>query len=629
MRSDLSARSRITCGALLAICKLGGCGVVDENIAMDVDESAIYGGSSDANYNYPWVVYVCAGQNGLGCITDGNKCHGVLIHSRWVLTSGTCDPGGALGMTVAYSRTTAGGVATQDFQHIGGTAGALQDDLLLLPLATAFSDPLVQPAELPLYSMAVGQAGLVASGRPTPSQIGISTPTVDAVGLAGQPDKFTAAASTSSLCSSDRGSGFITQTGGRNYVTGIVSATPGSCNATNVTWTGTSVLSHLPFIFGTIGSTSGLMTANFTPTAQLYSSGLDFGLPSTWETITGDFNGDGRSDYARVGSSITWLYFGSSSGTFTEGWLDYSDLSFGQPSSWTTIVGNFERTGNATCSTCMDFVRLGATGMWMFYGNSNGTFTRAFQSYPGLDFQQPSPWQTAVGDFDADGRTDYARLGDTGAWVYYGNTNRTFTQTFYAYQPGYDFFLPSPYSLAVGDFNGDGRADYARLGGTAAYIYYGAAGRTFTPGAQSYAGLDFGAPSTWETINGNFNGDSRADYARIGATGAWVYYGAANGFTQAFHSYGGDNFGQPSNFTTIVGDFSGDGKTDYGRLGDTAGYFYYGSATLGTFATLFQEYQRHFGQPSSFSSASSDFNGDLKADYVRLGGVFEHTFIRN
>ncbi|HEY2511646.1 MAG TPA: VCBS repeat-containing protein, partial [Polyangiaceae bacterium] len=84
----------------------------------------------------------------------------------------------------------------------------------------------------------------------------------------------------------------------------------------------------------------------------------------------------------------------------------------------------------------------------------------------------------------------------------------------------------------------------------------------FTAVTQSYPGLDFGVPSLWEPITGDFDGDKRTDYARLGSTGAWVYF--ANGgrtFTQAFQDYAGLAFGEPSPWQTITGDFNGDGRT--------------------------------------------------------------------
>jgi len=38
--------------------------------------------------------------------------------------------------------------------------------------------------------------------------------------------------------------------------------------------------------------------------------------------------------------------------------------------------------------------------------------------YDGLDFGDPSPWQVVVGDFDGNGKASYARLGGDKAFVF-------------------------------------------------------------------------------------------------------------------------------------------------------------------------------------------------------------------
>lgn len=625
----------LSCGVLFALSASSiGCGL-DGDELLSEQQSPIYAGVSDADYKYPWVVDLCVPTSGdPNCLTTPPFCRGVLIDKRWVLTTKNCVPLTA-SIVVTYRRRTSSGISQTEIRTVSpfSSDAPLDGDLAMLRLPSEFTDPnhLLVPAELPLYALGVGQSGVIASGRVGLANTTIAAPSITSlsgIGFDG-PDKFSASSSTSSMCTADRGGGFIVQSGGRNYVTGLVFTTPGNCDATNVTFDAVSVLAHLPFIAEKLGTTS-TATAGFAPKAHVYGPGLDYGLPSTWDTAVGDFNGDGKSDYVRVNASSAMVYFGSTAGTFTQGIPPYGGKSY---ANWTTIVGNFNKLSGGTCPACMDFARLGPTGMDVYYGKSDGTFTSVSISYGGLNFGAPSLWQTAVGDFDGDGRTDYQRLGRTGAFMYFGNANNTFTSSFYAYQSGYDFHEPTPFSLAVGDFNGDGRADYARIWGYGAYIYSGTQWQSFNTGYQDYSGTsvpDLGTPSPWETIPGNFNGDAYADYARLGATGAWIFYGSSSGLGAGYwQSYGSYNFGLPSNYKTIVGDFNFDGKTDYGRLGDTGGYFYFGSATLGSFTGSFQEYQRHFGQPSSFTSVVGDFNGDSKVDYARLGGVLAHTFMHN
>jgi hypothetical protein len=89
---------------------------------------------------------------------------------------------------------------------------------------------------------------------------------------------------------------------------------------------------------------------------------------------------------------------------------------------------------------------------------------------PTLNFGAPSPWTPIVGDFNGDGRADYARLGDTGAWIFFGNANGSFIHVFQTYG-NLAFGLPSAWQVVTGDFKGDGKVGYARLGGPRAEVF--------------------------------------------------------------------------------------------------------------------------------------------------------------
>ncbi|HEY2517790.1 MAG TPA: VCBS repeat-containing protein, partial [Polyangiaceae bacterium] len=286
-------------------------------------------------------------------------------------------------------------------------------------------------------------------------------------------------------------------------------------------------------------------------------------------TITGDFNGDGRTDYLRLGASGAWTFFGAANRSFARGFQTYVGLNFGSPSTWQPITGDFNGDG------CTDYARLGATGAWLYYGHTDGGFTQGFQAYPGLNFGDPSTWEPITGDFNGDHRTDYARLGDTGAWLYFGNADGSFSQGFQNYD-GLAFGQPSQWKTVTGDFNGDGRTDYARTGDTGAWLYYGAADGSFGRGFLNYQDIPFGSPSPWQMVAGDFDGDGKGDFARLGDKLAWIFTGNADGsFTRSSQSYGALSFGLPSNWQAVAGDFDGDKKTDYVRLGGPQSYVFY------------------------------------------------------
>src|SRR5206468_5228242 len=88
----------------------------------------------------------------------------------------------------------------------------------------------------------------------------------------------------------------------------------------------------------------------------------------------------------------------------------------------------------------------------------NGSFQTSVNYSTGTE-----PGSIAVGDFDGDGKQDLAvaNVGSDNVSILLGNANGTF-QAAFNYGVGW-----GPYSVAVGDFNGDGKRDLAVATGTA------------------------------------------------------------------------------------------------------------------------------------------------------------------
>ena len=178
-------------------------------------------------------------------------------------------------------------------------------------------------------------------------------------------------------------------------------------------------------------------------------------------------------------------------------------------------------------------------------GNGDGTFT-AGQS---LMF---SSITIAVADFNGDGKPDAAVAGNGGSTILLGNGDGTF-----AAAPNVLEIVP--YQLVAADFNGDGKVDLAVVG---------PATNTATIELSNGDGTFGAAPNPPQIITGrlaaaDFNGDGKLDLAVIGDT---------PGNTLVVLPGNGDGtFAAPSilltdaNFNALglaVGDFNGDGKSD-------------------------------------------------------------------
>jgi hypothetical protein len=154
-----------------------------------------------------------------------------------------------------------------------------------------------------------------------------------------------------------------------------------------------------------------------------------FGFANTLP-VTGDFDGDGTTDFGCYDPSMGNWYFQMS----TEG---FTNAQFGYPGTL-PLSGDFDGDGKDDYGCYAD-----DTGAWFFMMSSNGFSQTQF----GYDGTLP-----VVGDFDGDGKDDFGCYEPhSGRWFFMTTSNG-----FYEAQFGFDGTLP-----AVGDFDGDGKDDFA------------------------------------------------------------------------------------------------------------------------------------------------------------------------
>jgi len=173
----------------------------------------------------------------------------------------------------------------------------------------------------------------------------------------------------------------------------------------------------------------------------------------------GDFNGDGKADLVVTSEplesstgqfllGITTILLGKGDGTFTPMATQYTMGV--EPTS--IAVADFNGDGIADLAIG-PFLPTGVTyPLMILLGNGDGTFTAAAPiELPAL------PYSIAVGDFNGDGKTDMA-VASGGVTVLLGNGDGTFTVG------STPTIQVSPTCVQAGDFNGDGKLDLAAMG---------------------------------------------------------------------------------------------------------------------------------------------------------------------
>jgi hypothetical protein len=277
-----------------------------------------------------------------------------------------------------------------------------------------------------------------------------------------------------------------------------------------------------------------------------------------------------------------------------------SDLSLPSTSeSIGVIAADFNNDGKLDIATA----NVEQPGLvFIFLGNGDGTFQPAVSYSTGQE-----PYSLAAGDFNGDGIIDLAvaNFFDNTVSVLLGNGDGTF-QTHIDYATG-----TNPDSVMCGDFNGDGKLDLVvsnysgSLDNASISILLGNGDGTFQPH------VDYPDPVTnpFSLNIGDFNGDGKLDVVMatdIGATsGVAVFLGNGDGTFQAPVGYATAS----SSISVEVADFNGDGKLDL-AVGTPAGV----SILLGNGDGTFQSYVDYGAAIRIFSLVAGDLNGDGKLD---------------
>ncbi|MGA9772499.1 MAG: C25 family cysteine peptidase [Blastocatellia bacterium] len=279
--------------------------------------------------------------------------------------------------------------------------------------------------------------------------------------------------------------------------------------------------------------------------------------------------------------------------------------------SYQVTVKAFDSGGAVTTSTFNLIVQTPSPAC------SNPTFTNAADVGMGTE-----PYSVAIGDFNNDGKQDIAvshnisffvsiRFGN-GMGGFSGSTN---VDVGPASHPGQGV---QALALAVGDFNNDGNQDFAttnyHLGTVSIRLGDGMGGFT---GATATSEIPVG-PLPRAIAIGDFNGDGYQDFATADSNGGTASIRLGDGMG-GFSGSTGLSVSAPQ--SVAIGDFNNDGKQDLAistafgsvaiRLGDGAGNFS-GSTNIGVGG-------------GTRTIAISDFNNDGKQDFATGNVGFSET----
>jgi hypothetical protein len=222
-----------------------------------------------------------------------------------------------------------------------------------------------------------------------------------------------------------------------------------------------------------------------------------------FQCLPGDFDGDGKSDIACYTHSGGLWHVALSTGSGWAGGTWSNGPAPGLPAAWQCVSGDFngDKRTDIACYT-------GSGGNWHVALSTGSGFSASSLSGPAPG--NPGGAQCLSGDFNGDGRSDIAcYTGATGQWHLALSSGSTWVAPSWGGGPAP--LQPISDQCVSGDFNGDHLTDIACYTGAASKWNLGlSTGAGWT--SASLLGPDSRHVAE-ECVSADFNGDGRADIA--------------------------------------------------------------------------------------------------------------------
>jgi hypothetical protein len=362
----------------------------------------------------------------------------------------------------------------------------------------------------------------------------------------------------------------------------------------------------------------GATTPSFA-TQQTFSTGNNSNPNSV---AVGDFNGDGRPDLASANYSSHTVSVLLNTTTFATGPLAFTTQQPFSTGSWpdSVIVGDFNGDGRPDLASANGGPN---TVSVLLNTTAPGETTPSFAPQQSFD-TGVSPRSVAVGDFNSDGKLDLASANydsDTVSVLLNTITPGAATPSF---APQQSFGTgANPIGVAVGDFNSDGKPDLASANLYANTVSVllnitmpGATTPSFTNQRTYGTGI-----SPHSVAVGDFNGDGRPDLAianyyshTVSVLSNTTAPGATTPSFASQQAFSTGSFTYP--VFVAVGDFNGDGKADLASANSNTNNVsvLLNTTVPGATALSFAPGQAFSTGFTPDSVAVNDFNGDGKLD---------------
>ncbi|MCB8822880.1 DUF4214 domain-containing protein [Microvirga rosea] len=230
-------------------------------------------------------------------------------------------------------------------------------------------------------------------------------------------------------------------------------------------------------VYVALGQSNGTFGTSFIAYNH-YGAGNGWSTQDAYPREIADVNGDGRADIVGFASGGVSVSLGQADGTFGTAFVGI--YGYGTAGGWTSDNTMPRKLADVNGDGRADIVGFASNGVYVSLGQANGKFGTASLAYSGYGTaggwtsQDATPRELA--DINGDGRADIVGFATDGVYVSFGQANGTFSSAVfssssYGSNQGWTSNNTVPRKLA--DVDGDGLADVVGFATNGVYVSLG------------------------------------------------------------------------------------------------------------------------------------------------------------
>ncbi|WP_108866387.1 M12 family metallopeptidase [Aquimarina aquimarini] len=278
--------------------------------------------------------------------------------------------------------------------------------------------------------------------------------------------------------------------------------------------------------------------------------------------LSGDFNGDGKDDFAKVfddrGYASIDVHLSTGSGFYMRRWATRQG-GYADAQKW--VSGDFNGDGKHDFAKA--FNDNGYASIDVHLSTGSGFYMRRWATRQG-GYADAQKW--LAGDFNGDGKDDFAKAFNDNGYAsidVHSSNGASFSMSRWVTRQG-GFWDAQKWMS--GDYNGDGKDDFAKVfndNGYASMDVHISNNNTFSMARWATKQSGFWSAQKW--LSGDFDGDGKHDFSKVfndnGLATIDVHFSNGNSFNHSLMVT--RQGGYSSNQKWNTGDFNGDGKDDF------------------------------------------------------------------